>query len=548
MAMLTGGQLVAKMLKKENVKHLFTLSGLHVAPIYAGCVEEGIAIIDTRHEQAAAHAADAYARLTRGIGIAVVTAGPGVTDALTGVANAFLANSPMILLGGAAPISNQSRGSLQEIPQIELFQKITKWSDRVPKTDLIPSYFAKAYRTALTGRPGPVFLELAFDVLCDFADEECLTPVTNYRTDARIAPDPRKIEQAAALLARAERPAMICGGSVYWDDATAALKAFCDKTGIPVFLNGAGRGCLPAEHPSFFQHTRKDALTFADVVVVVGTPFDFRLNYGGEPTFGADSKIIQIDIDPTEIGRNRAVEVGMVSDVGLAFEQLTLALPKVDRSAQLAKLRESEKKKVANIAKWFTDDKPIHHYRLAKEINDVAHASGDPMFICDGGNYVAMAAKVLEVKKPGRWLDPGALGCLGVGAPFALAAKTLHPDRTIWVIQGDGSFGFNGFDFETAIRFKLPMICVVGNDAAWGQIRIPQVQMFGADKSPATLLAPTRYDEIVKAMGGWGELVTEPSQIRGALERAVRSNTVACVNVMLDPAAPETSGAMGYAV
>ncbi len=546
--MLTGGQLVAKMLKKERIKHLFTLSGLHIAPIYAGCVEEGISIIDTRHEQAAAHAADAYARLTRGIGVAVVTAGPGVTDALTGVANAFLANSPMVLLGGAAPISNQTRGSLQEIPQIEFFQRITKWSDRVPKPELIPSYFAKAFRTALTGRPGPVFLELAWDVLCDFADEEVLASVVGYRTAARIAPDPRQLTRAVELLIQAKRPAMIAGSSVYWDDAAAELKSFCDRTGIPVFLNGAGRGCLPSKHPSFFQHTRKDALTQADVVVVVGTPFDFRLNYGGEPTFSAESKIIQIDIDPTEIGRNRPVEVGMVSDVSLALSQLTAALPKADRSVQLATLREAEKKKVAGIAKWFTDEKPIHHYRLAKEINDVAHATGDPMFICDGGNYVAMAAKVIEVTKPGRWLDPGALGCLGVGAPFALAAKTLYPDRVIWVIQGDGSFGFNGFEFETALRFKLPMVCVVGNDAAWGQIRIPQVQMFGADKSPATLLAPTRYDEIVKAMGGWGELVTEAAQIRPALERAVKSNTVACVNVMLDPEAPEKAGAMGYAV
>ena len=548
MATLTGGQLVAKMLKKEGVKHVFTLSGLHVAPIYAGCVEEGISIIDTRHEQSAAHAADAYARLTRGIGVAVVTAGPGVTDALTGVANAFLANSPMILLGGAAPIANQTRGSLQEMPQIELFQRITKWSDRVPRPELIPAYFAKAFRTALTGRPGPVFLELAWDVLCDFAEDETLAPIVNYRTRARVAPDPVELDRAASLLANAKKPAMIAGGSVYWDDAIEALQAFCDRTQIPVFLNGAGRGCLPPSHPSFFQHTRKDALTGADVVLVVGTPFDFRLNYGGEPTFGADSKIIQIDIDPIEIGRNRAVEVGLISDVRVALQQLTAKLPQADRSAHLAALREAEKKKVAGIAKWFTDDTPIHHYRLAKELNDVAHSSGDPMFICDGGNYVAMAAKVLEVKNPGRWLDPGALGCLGVGAPFALAAKSLFPERTIWVIQGDGSFGFNGFDFETALRFNLPMVCVVGNDAAWGQIRIPQVQMFGEDKSPATLLKPTRYDEIVKAMGGWGELVTEPSQIRPALERAVKSNTVACVNVMLDPQAPVNSGAMGYAV
>lgn len=548
MAMLTGGQLVAKMLKREGVRHVFTLSGLHVAPIYAGCVEEGIAIVDTRHEQAAAHAADAYARLTRGVGVAVVTAGPGVTDALTGVANAYQANSPLLLLGGAAPISNQSRGSLQEMPQVDLFHRITKWSDRVPKPELIPAYFARAFRTALAGRPGPVFLELAWDVLCDFADEAVLAPVHHYRTDARVAPDPRKVAEAVALLDGAQRPAMIAGASVWWDDAAEALRAFCDKTGVPVFLNGAGRGGLPPGHPSFFQHTRKDALTDADVVLVVGTPFDFRLNYGGEPTFGADSKIIQVDIDPTEVGRNRAVDVGLVSDTRLALEALTAGVRRVDRSGQLAALRAREAQKVAGIARWFTDETPIHHYRLAQEINAVAHASGDPVFVCDGGNYVAMAARVLEVRQPGRWLDPGALGCLGVGAPFALAAKTLFPERTVWVLQGDGSFGFNGFDFETAVRFGLPMVIVVGNDAAWGQIRIPQVQMFGEDKAPATRLAPTRYDEIVRAMGGWGELVTEPGQLRGALERAVASKTVACVNVMLDPTAPERSGAMGYAV
>jgi len=192
---------------------------------------------------------------------------------------------------------------------------------------------------------------------------------------------------------------------------------------------------------------------------------------------------------------------------------------------------------------------PIHHYRLAREMSEVANAgSRDPMFIADGGNWVAMAAKVLTLKAPGRWLDPGPLGCLGVGAPFAIAAKLLHPERQIWVVQGDGSFGLNGFDFETALRFKLPMVCVVGNDAAWGQIRIPQVGMFGPEKSPGTLLAPTRYDEVVKAFGGHGELVTEPGQIRPALERALASGTVACVNVMLDPDAPVKAGAMGYAV
>jgi acetolactate synthase-1/2/3 large subunit len=550
MGSVTGGQLVARMLKKEGVRHVFTLSGLHVAPIYAGLVEEGIQVIDTRHEQAAAHAADAYARITRGVGVAVVTAGPGVTDALTGVANAFSASSPMLLLGGAAPTFNQSRGSLQEIEQVDLFHRIAKWSDRIPTPELVPSYLARAFRVALSGRPGPVFLECAWDVLCNGVEESNAVLQDQYRTRAGMAPDPRMVERAVELLAKAERPAVIAGSSIWWDGAWDALAAFSDRAQIPVYLNGAGRGCLPSAHPLFFQHTRKEALSGADVVFVIGTPFDFRLNYGAEPTFSASSKIVQIDVDPTEIGRNRAVEVGIIADSRSALEALAAAAPAARRDGFLAGLREKEKKKLAGIDEWCRSDAvPIHHYRLAREMSEVANAAGrDPVWVADGGNWVAMAAKVIELHRPGRWLDPGPLGCLGVGAPFAIAAKTLHPDRQVWVIQGDGSFGLNGMDFETALRFKLPMVCVVGNDAAWGQIRIPQVQMFGEDKSPGTLLAPTRYDRVVEALGGYGEHVTEPKEIRPALERALGKGTVACVNVMLDPEAPVKAGAMGYAV
>ncbi|MCP3142574.1 thiamine pyrophosphate-binding protein [Pyxidicoccus xibeiensis] len=550
MSMVSGGQLVARMLKKEGVRHVFTLSGLHVAPIYAACVEEGISLIDTRHEQAAAHAADAYARLTRGMGVAVVTAGPGVTDALTGVANAYAASSPMLLLGGAAPTFNQGRGALQEMEQVDLFHRISKWSDRVPSPEAVPHYLAKAFRVARSGRPGPVFLELAWDVLCNGVDAESLRMPERYRTDARVAPDPRKVDEALALLRAAERPAILAGSSIWWDGAWEALRGFAERAQVPVFLNGAGRGCLPAGHPLFFQHSRKEALSGADVVFVIGTPFDFRLNYGSEPTFGVESKIVQVDIDPTELGRNRPVDVGLIADSFSALSALADGADVSRRDALLSALRESETRRQATIDEWArSDSTPIHHYRLAKELSDVANAAGqDPVFIADGGNWVAMAAKVLELKQPGRWLDPGPLGCLGVGAPFALASKVLHPERTCWVVQGDGSFGLNGFDFETAVRFRLPMVCVVGNDAAWGQIRLPQVQMFGEDKSPATLLAPTRYDKVVEAFGGHGEYVTEPAQIRPALERALASGTVACVNVLLDPDAPVKAGAMGYAV
>ncbi len=551
MATFNGGRLVAKMLKQEGVKAIFTLSGLHVAPIYAGCVDEGIQVVDTRHEQAAAHAADAYARLTRGVGVAVVTAGPGVTDALTGVANAFAANSPMILLGGAAPTFNAGRGSLQEIEQVDLFLRITKWADRVPEARLVPSYLARAFRIALSGRPGPVFLELPFDQLMQEVDEADAPIPEGYRTRARSPGDPKLIEQAAQLLASAERPAVIAGSSIWWDDAPAALAAFAEKANVPVYLNGSGRGCLPNAHPNFFQQTRKDALGEADVALIVGTPLDFRLGYGAEPTFTKAARLIQIDIDPTEIGRNRAIQVGIPADSRSALEQLTAALPKggAGRSSYVASLRAREKAKAEKLAAFCqTDQVPIHHFRLGWELSEAAKRAGDSVFVADGGNYVAMAAKVIELSQPGHWLDPGPLGCLGVGAPFAIAAKTVHPGRPVFVIQGDGSFGLNGFDFETAVRFKLPMVIVVGNDAAWGQIRLPQLGMFGEDHSPGTALAPVRYDKVVEAFGGWGAHVERPDQIRPALDKALASGTVACVNVMIDPQAPMTSGAMGYAL
>ena len=548
MSTSTGAQLLVRMLKAEGVRHIFTLSGLHIAPIYAACVEEGIQLVDTRHEQAAAHAADATARLTRGIGVCCVTAGPGVTDALTGIANAYAASSPVLLLGGAAPSFNAGKGSLQEMEQVDLFTRITKWSDRIPAPDRVPTYLAKAFRTMLTGRPGPVFLEVPWDVLGNgVEDADCPLPVW-YRTRARQPGDPAFVERAVRLLERAERPAVIAGSSIWWDDAPTQLAAFAERLGAPVFLNGAGRGCLPADHPHFFSQTRKDALAEADVVLIAGTPLDFRLGYGAG--LGESSKIIQVDSDAAEIGRNRAVDVGIIGDSRSVLQQLTLALQNGKRDGGwLAKLREREQAKAARQAVYERSDQvPVHHFRLARELDDVARAAGDSIFVADGGNWVAIAAKVIGLRKPGRWLDPGPLGCLGVGAPFAIAAKLLHPDRPVFVIQGDGSFGFNGMEFETALRFKLPMVVVVGNDAAWGQIRLPQVQLYGPEKSPATLLAPTRYDRIVEAMGGYGEHVTEPAQIRPALERAVASGTVACVNVVLDPEAPASSGAQGYAI
>src|SRR5512133_403375 len=408
MEQLPGGRLVARMLRKEGVGTVFTLSGLHVAPIYAGCVDEGIRIVDTRHEQAAAHAADAWARLTRGMGVAIVTAGPGVTDAVTGVANAYAAASPLLLLGGAAPTFNQGRGSLQEMPQVPLFQSITKWSDRIPSADLVPSFLAKAFRVARSGRPGPVFLEIPWDVLSNGADEGLAEAQSRYRTDARLPGDPAKLDAALALLAGAERPVLVGGSAIWWDDAVAALAAFATRTGIPVYLNGMGRGCLPPDHPSFLHISRKEALARADVVLLVGTPLDFRMGYGTEPTFAAGAKVIQVEVDAAEIGRNRPIDVGIVADARSALAALASSARLSSAAAAWRKqLREKETARAEQQRAFEESDQtPIHHFRLAKAIDTVASRAGDVTFVADGGNVVAVAAKTVRIPKPGRWLDP----------------------------------------------------------------------------------------------------------------------------------------------
>jgi acetolactate synthase-1/2/3 large subunit len=546
---LTGGQLAARMLRKEGIGTVFTLPGLHVAPLYAGCVEEGIRLVDTRHEQAAAHAADAWARLTRGVGVALVTAGPGVTDAVTGVANAWSAGVPLVLLGGAAPTFNQGRGALQEMPQVPLFAGITKWADRVPSPELVPSFLARAFRVARAGRPGPVFLELPWDVLSNGADAALCDAQARYRTEARSPGDPALVAEALALLGGAERPVVLAGSSVWWDGAWEALATLADATGAPVYLNGMGRGCLPPDHPSFLQLSRKEALSRADAVLVVGTPLDFRVGYGTEPTFAHGARVVQVDVDGAEIGRNRPIDVGIVGDSASVLSALVAGAGRWGAPDWLPSLRAAEaRRREAQRAFEESEQRPIHHFRLARALDEVAGRAGDVTFVGDGGNEVAVAAKVLRVGGPGRWLDPGPLGCLGVGAPFAIAAKLLAPERHVCVVQGDGAFGLNGMDYETAVRFGLPMVIVVGNDAAWGQIRVPQRAMYGDDKAPATTLAPTRYDRVVQALGGDGEHVDHPDDLVPALERAFASGTVYCVDVAIDPEAAAASGAAGYAV
>jgi acetolactate synthase-1/2/3 large subunit len=549
-AELTGGHLVARTLREAGVRHVFTLCGGHILPIYDGCLSEGIQVVDMRHEQACAHAGDAYARLTRNIGVALVTAGPGVTDAVTGVANAHSARSPLLLIGGAAPLGLRGLGALQETEQVALLRPITKGSWTVAETRQIPEVLTTAIRVALTGRPGPVFVEIPVDLLMTSVEDRLAPIPTGYLHRSGAPADPADIERLAALLGAAERPVIMAGSGVYWDDAAAALRALADAAGAPVFANGAGRGCLPPDHPSAFAHARGFALAQADLVLVLGAPLDFRLGYGRPPSFAEGARVVMIDCDPAELGRNRPLALGLPAHIGKALAQLRDALP-AGLSRRLAGWRRhvAERERASLETLWAesrSDQSPISHYRWAREI---AHAvTPDTLVIGDGGDVVGCAAKFVPVTRPGQWLDPGPFGCLGVGPPFAVAAKLLHPDRRVLLIAGDGAFGLNGMELETAVRFKLPLTCVVGNDGGWGQIRNPQLSFFGAERAVATSLPMTRYDRLAEALGGRGAHVTAPAEIAPALERALGSGEVWCINVELDPTAYRRTGQVSMAI
>ena len=550
MADLTGGHLVARTLARAGVGHIFTLCGGHILPIYDGCLNENVAVVDMRHEQAAAHAADAYARLTRNIGVAVVTAGPGVTDAVTGIANAYSARSPVLLIGGAAPLGLRGLGALQETEQVGLLRPITKGAWSVAETRQIPEVLTTAIRTALTGRPGPVFVEIPVDLLMTMVEDRLAPIPTQYVHRERQAGDPDAIARLAALLARAKRPVVMAGGGVYWDDAAKDLQGFAEGAGLPVFMNGAGRGCLPSDHPLAFSQARGMALGQADLVLVLGTPLDFRLGYGRPPSFAEDAQVVMVDCDATELGRNRPLALGLSGHIGLVLRQLGDALPS-DLAARgadwLAALRKKEAESQAKLlVERRSEDAPISHYRMAHEIAAVMDAS--TTVVGDGGDVVGCASKIVPLERPGQWLDPGPFGCLGVGPSFAIAAKLLRPADRVLLIAGDGAFGLNGMELETAVRFRLPMTVIVGNDGGWGQIRNPQLSFFGAERAVGTSLPYTRYDRMVEALGGKGIHVTHPGQIRPALERALGSGEVCCINVELDPAAYRRTGQVSMAI
>lgn len=532
-----GGQLAAMALKEAGVDVIFTLSGGHIMPLYEGCLDEGIRIVDVRHEQAAVHAADSWARCNPGsIGVAAITAGPGVTDGVTGVANAWRANSPILVFGGQGPFNNLRRGSLQEMDHIGVMRPITKWADACYESYRIPEYVELAIRHAISGIPGPAFLEIPMDIFMgQVPDDEIVIP--KIRTDApRLSPDRAEVRNAIELLQAAERPMLMAGTSVKWSRAEDALYDFISDTHLPTFCNGMGRGTVPYDSPEFLNRSRRDALQMTDCIVLAGTLLDFRMRFG--KSIPESAKVIQLDMDNTLIGQNRQTDVPLVGNLACTFEMLSEEIKNqgvtLDFTAFRDELRELENAAEAKVqAALNSDESPVDPQRMCREVRDWLDTMDQPIVIGDGGDIVSTAAKIIPVKGRGAWMDPGPLGTLGVGMPFALAAQLANPEKRVVIIYGDGSFGLNGFEFDTAVRFNLPIIGVIGNDGAWGQMMRPQGAMMGWDRLDGSLLNRTRYDKVVEALGGHGELVERPEDLRPALERAAASGKPALVNVMI---------------
>lgn len=537
---ISGGHLVARALRNEGIDTIFTLCGGHISDIYDGCIDEGVRIIDVRHEQVAAHAADGYARMTGGLGCAVVTAGPGTTNAVTGVANALRAESPMLLIGGQAALAQHRMGGLQDLAHVDLLRPITKFASTVPSTARVADFVAMAAREAFSGAPGPVYLEMPRDILDARVPlgEARIPAPGRSRASARSVGDPEDIDRLSDLLRRSERPCILLGQQVWTCRGTEAAVRFVEALEVPTYMNGAARGTLAPGHRLHFQLTRREAFAQADLVLVVGTPFDFRLRYGASikaPT------VVQIDMGYATVGRNRDIDLGLVGDVGAILDAVTDAVGSLPaamasrREGWIDHLRSSETRLVGvRQRELFNDQQPIHPYRLAHEIDQFL--TEDSIFVGDGGDVVTFAGNVVQPKSPGSWMDPGPLGTLGVGTGFAMAAKLAHPEREVVALFGDGSFAMTAFDMQSAVRFDLPYIAIVGNNSYMNQIRCGQIQKYGqARGSVANYLGDVDFERFADMLGFYGEAVREASEIAPALERARAAGTCAILNVWLDP-------------
>lgn len=543
--MVSGGNLVAKALKNEGVDTIFTLCGGHIIDIYDGCLDEGIRIIDVRHEQVAAHAADGYARQTGKLGCVVTTAGPGCTNAVTGIATAFRSETPMIHIGGQGGLTQHKMGSLQDLPHVDIMTPITKFAAGVRSTDRIADMVSMAAREAYNGAPGPSYLEIPRDVLDrQIPLSEARIPAPGaYRASTKSIGDPADIQKLADILVKAERPAILYGTQVWTARGHNEAINLVRQLNVPAYMNGSSRGMLPPGDPHYFNRTRSSAFAKADVIVIVGTPFDFRMGYGKR--ISKDATLVHIDMDYRTVGKNRDISLGLVGDPGAILQAVAdAATGRTDNGAKkrqpwLDELRAEEAVREEKLMPLFlADQDPIHPYRLAWEINEFL--TDDTIYIGDGGDVVTISAQAVQPRTPGHWMDPGALGSLGVGTGFSLAAKLAHPNKEVLCLYGDGSFGMTAFDMETANRFGAPYLAVIGNNSHMNQIRYGQVAKYGEQRgNVGNKLGDVPFSQFAHMLGGYGEEVRESSQIAPAMQRAreaiAKTGKSAVVNVWIDP-------------
>jgi acetolactate synthase-1/2/3 large subunit len=549
-----GGELCARSLALAGVRDVFVLHGGHLDPIFQACIDEGIRLVDMRHEAAAGHAADAYARQTGRLAVCMATAGPGFTNAITALAQATLDRTPLVMIIGAPPLRDVERWPLQGgIDQIAMARPVTKWAMQATRTELIPFLLAQAFREAVSGAPGPVLLEIPIDVLYSrVAAAEIAYPAFSAEPP-RPAPAPDCLARVLAALRSARRPAILCGGGMLYARAAADLRAFSERAGIPVYANNKARGVLPSDHPLCAgAHTnmavaQASGLGAPDVVLVLGARFGMftepgLLGPGHVPPL--DARILQVDVSSVELGRVRPVETGVVADCGEFLRALDRAAgdaPWPDWSAWSGAVHALQGWHRSGYDEAANASGRIHPYRA---VAAVLQALGDDTIVCaDGGEASAWAEMLSRPATPGSLMSHGYLGCLGIGLPFAIGAQVANPGRRVAVITGDGSLGFHLQEFDTMVRHDLPIVTVVLNNKAWGMCVHGQQAMYGANRLVATQLGDARYDRTAAGLGCHGEYVDSEQDIAAAIARALASGRPACVEILTDIDASPLGGA-----
>lgn len=523
------GRLVARRFKSSGIDTLFTLSGGHLFSIYDGCRQEGIRLIDTRHEQTAAFAAEGWSKVTRIPGVAALTAGPGVTNGLSAMAAAQQNQSPLVVLGGRAPAQRWGMGSLQEIDHIPFVAPLSRFAATAQSAADAGRLIDEALQAAVGAPSGVGFVDFPMDHVFSASEDDGRAGALHTLPPAPVA-DGAALDRAAALLARAQRPVIMAGTNVWWGHGETALRRLADQRQIPVLMNGMARGVVPADHPLAFSRARSKALSEADVAVVVGVPMDFRLGFGN--VFGPDTALIVVDRAQPEREHPRPIAASAYGDLGTILAELS-GPSGADHRDWVEALRTAETAARRQEAGELGDDRiPLHPMRIYAELAPML--ARDAIVVIDAGDFGSYAGRVIDSYQPGCWLDSGPFGCLGSGPGYALAAKLAYPQRQVVLLQGDGAFGFSGMEWDTLVRHQVPVVSVIGNNGIWGLEKHPMEAIYGYSVA-AELRPGTRYDEVVRALGGHGELVSAPGELRPALERAFASGLPSVVNVLTDP-------------